>query len=155
MTGVRYWRLRRRMSKKDLAAKSGISNTFIGVAEKTISPTTSLWCYIRLARVLDVTVSDICREYSVDQLRGCDRVPSKRTTCQAPTNCLDRYRKEANLSFDQLGKLLGVSRQFAHAICRKEIVSDQYVVRLAESLGMSTEEIRTQFTEKNEATNEI
>ena len=52
-----------------------------------------------------------------------------------------KYRNEKGYTQEQLGKLLGVSRQFAHAICRKEIVSDQYVVRLAESLRLSPEEI--------------
>lgn len=137
VTGVKYWRKKRRLTKTELAALSGVSGTFISVADKAIHPTTMLWCYIRLARALNVTVDDLCREYREEQLTESDRVASKKTSEREPVNCIDRYRKERNLSFAQLGSLLGVSRQRAHVICRSKHPSENCISLLAGREGVS------------------
>lgn len=145
MNGIKYYRCKNRMTVSDLGRASGVNLTTISRLEKKIEPTSSLDLYIRLSEALGVTVDDLLIEYDGGTLRDGDHPTAKRQT-QKITNCIDFYRREENLTFQQLAaRMGGVSRQRAKEVCTAEKPSLKTMALLAEHEGISREEFERRY----------
>lgn len=139
ITGVEFYRLKRRLSVLELARQSGVSPKNIHKMQRELSPTMSAKSYILVAKVLAVTVDEIVLEYDENLLDAGDR-PRCWQTVMPPANIIANYRLAENLSLKQLGDMLGLTREGARRVCMRDSVSDKYTTRLAEAAGMTTSE---------------
>ena len=140
ITGVRFYRLKGRMSVLELARRADINPANIHRMEHGLKPTMSAGLYISVAKALGVTLDELVKDYDSSLLTAGDR-PTCWQTVQSPANVIANYRLRENLSLMQLGDLLGLTREGARRVCMRDSVSDKYITRLAEATGMTTSEL--------------
>lgn len=139
MTGVSYWRMKRHLSKKELAEKAGVSFTFISKLEKRYAPESAFVLYIWLADALNVTVDGLLEEYNEAELSLGDHGTYRKTEGKHKVvNCIAEYRKEENLTYQELSSILGIaSRERARQICNALSPSKKHMKVLAERENLS------------------
>ena len=137
ITGVEFHRLKRRLSVFELARQSGIPPKTIHKMENGLSLTMSARSYIEVSKALGVTVDELIQDYDESMLSDGDR-PRCWQAVKPPVNTIANYRLAENLSLQQLGNMLGVTREGARRICMRDSVSDKHIARLAEATGMTT-----------------
>ncbi len=150
MTGLCYWRNKKRFSKASLSEKTGLSTGLITQMEKRLSPYTVLSIYIKLAEALGVTVDQLLEEYDDAEL-GVGDHGSYRTGkgIRFAPNCIAEYRIIKNFTFQELGGILGLtSRQGAKRICDLPDAPEKYVKTLAAREKISAEEFRLRYEPK-------
>lgn len=147
MTGLSYWRKKRHYSKKVLSEKAGVSIVFIAKLEQGFSPETSFILYIRLANALNVTVDQLLEEYDDAELGMGDHGTYRKTEekhCSA--NCIAEYRREENLTYQELSLILGISsREGARRICNAPCSSKKHLKTLAAREKLSVAEFMVRY----------
>ena len=145
MNGIKYFRCKNRMRVYDLACASDVSVRTITKLEKKLEPTTSLDIYVRIASALSVTLDDLLIDYDDETLQDCDHPTVKRKSSKI-SNCIEVYRQEENLTFQQLAaRMGGFSRQWAKEVCTAEKPSRKTIVLLAAQEGISLEEFERRY----------
>lgn len=149
MNGIKFWRLKRRMSYAELARRSNCSYDAISHLEKGIGDSTSYLFLLRLADALGVTLDDLLDEYPEDALSPGDH-PAARYTAQMALNPVGRYCREHNISLPQYAQMAGVrSRQAARRVWTKQKLKPSNVRPLAELEGLTVEEFLCRYEEEN------
>lgn len=130
MTGFKYWRLKRRMTVRELARQSGCCAGTIQFLERTATDTTSSYIVAALAEVLGVPMEEFLATYPDDALSAGDH-PTR--SARRANTVLGRYRAAHNLTYDELATRLGLrTKQHAKILCEMSNPSIQYLRRLAE-----------------------
>lgn len=146
MTGVEYWRMKKHISAADLAAKADVGVTTVFKMERAFNPTALSGPFIRLADAMDVPVDYLLKEYDPSTLKASDRVTYRwKNKPLDIANCIACYRHEENYSLQQLGDILGVTRERARVICNEKEAPRKHVAALAKKEGISVEEFHLRY----------
>ena len=145
MTGVGYWRCKRRLSRIALAERSGVSTNTLRLMEDGVCPTTKLSIYMDVARALDVPIDELARIYAEEDLEIGDRPVSWQKT-QRDVNCIAVYRRVRNLTHQQLAERLGAhSREWSRQVCSKPRPNQKSLLILAKYEGITVEEFERRY----------
>ena len=145
MNGIKYWRLKNRMTLAELSDCADITITTVRYLEKKVRDTTTVDIYVRISDALGVTVDDLLIEYSDDALQDGDRPVSKHGGTKL-INCIAMYRKTENLTLQQLAARMGVSsRERARQICNTPMPSRKNLLKLAEYENLSLQEFEVRY----------
>ena len=150
MYGLQYHRMKKWLSKKELAKLAGCSAQTITRLEKDMPLST--WCGIidDCAKALGVSMDEIVREYPNRILSAGDH-PSTESRTENPHNCLSQYRKTKNLTFEELAIRLGNStREAGRIACVRSVPLDKDIQKLATFEGISVEDFRRLYDLKGE-----
>ena len=140
VTGVKYWRFKRHITRKSLAKQSGIVEMTLKDMEEDFFFSRPSCFYMRIAAALNVTVDDLAQSYPVSMLAAGDRYVRKSTSAN-PNNCLAVYKMVHHLNNEQMANLLGLAgRESARKVCERDVPQEKYVKRLAQYEGISEEE---------------
>ena len=141
ITGVAYWRKKRHISAAELSALTGVCVAMIYRMGKGYKPSITANIFIKLADALETTVDDLLEEYDDESLSAGDRVPYRwKNKPLTIKNCIADYRHDGNYSLQQLGDMLGVTRERARTICDADHPPAKHVATLAQLEGISVEE---------------
>ena len=151
MTGVEYWRMKKQISAANLAAKANVGVTTVFNMERAFNPTALSGPYIKLADAMDVPVDNLLMEYDPSTLKASDRVTYRwKNKPLVFANCIAYYRHEENYSLQQLGNILGVTRERARGICNEKEAPRKHIATLAKKEGISIEEFFLRYDPKEE-----
>ncbi len=138
MNGVKFFRLKHKLSRKDLFERSGVQVQRILHYENDLPiDKMDVTTLCKLASALGTTLSALIQEYDDALLSPGDRYqrPSKSLNGR---NVIARYRRLENLSLEQLAERLGgQSREYARQLCNAETAREQYVAALCAYEGIS------------------
>lgn len=147
MIGVEFYRRKARLSRPELAEKAGIPLASVISLENNDRRSSRFVLYVAVSDALGIPVDELLGEYDEATLLPGDHRVCKNKNHGAPTtNCIAEYRRVENLSLDQLGSLLGISRQMAHKLCNRSWSQDKAVNLLAAHEGISTEDFMVRYT---------
>ena len=137
MNGIAYFIRKRRRRVADVAELLGISEISCRFY-LYYSPERVLTIQVRriqkIAKILDVSIDDLLKSYDPAKLEAGDRAPVRSRTKRPEQNCVDRYRREKNITLEMLGKMMGVSRQAVHEMITRateKMVSTEEKLHLA------------------------
>jgi transcriptional regulator with XRE-family HTH domain len=146
MIGVEFYRRKARMTRQELADKAGIPLSCVGSLENNLRRTSRFDLYLAVSDALGVPVDALLGDYDEALLLPGDHRVAKSNNHDKPAaNCIAEYRRVENLSLDQLGRLLGVTRQMAHKLCKRTQPQDKAVNLLAAHEGISTEVFQIRY----------
>ncbi len=107
--------------------------------------------YVAVSDALGVPVDALLGDYDEALLLpGDHRVAKSKSHDKPVANCIAEYRRVENLSLDQLGGLLGVTRQMAHKLCRRTQPQDKAVNLLAAHEGITAEDFLIRYEPEKE-----
>ena len=148
VTGLELNRRRRHMSEATIAALAGVGTSRVVRLENHGG---SLGSYgetlVRIANVMDLSVDELFRKHSAEELTEGDRSHAEATS-KNRKNCIDNYRVQYNLTFRELGRRLGTSHECARKVCCTDVGKKKYVARLAAAEKLPLEEFRRRYGEK-------
>ncbi len=157
MNGIAYFIRKRRRRVADVAELLGISEISCRFY-LYYSPERVLTIQVRriqkIAKILDVSIDDLLKSYDPAKLEAGDRAPVRSRTKRPEQNCVDRYRREKNITLEMLGKMMGVSRQAADKNCRRKTALERWVCALAEMEGIDAAEFHRRYDVKKEKEDE-
>ena len=146
MNGIRYFRKKNKLAIYELSELSHVCKPTIHSLEKAIQPTTTLSTYLRLADALGVTLDELLDDYDPALLKDGDR-HAYIGRQKPPRNPIAVYRREENLSLQQMADRMGVgSREWARRICDKTIASPKLLRRLAAYENVTEAEFLRRYT---------
>ncbi len=144
MNGIRYWRLKERMSYTELARKANCVPNTIRQLEERIKDITSYALLLRLAEALDVTVAQLMMEYRSDAITLGDHPARKYTMDPSRLNPVGHYCRTNNISLPEYAALTGKkSKQAAQRTWTKQKLKYEEILPLAEREGLTVEEFLT------------
>lgn len=145
MNGIRYWRLKRRMTYTALAQETGCSSTTIHSWETNPDHITST-LLVRIADVLEVTVDELMAEYPEDTISLGDHPEGKYTMAAVRLNPVGRYCRAHNISLREYAALAGKrSKQSAQYAWRKASPKPKEIEPLAQREGLSLKAFLTLY----------
>ena len=100
MTGIKYFRLKNRLTQKELAEKANCQIAVIQRLEQGYSERTRAITLHRIALALDVSLDNLARDYDDSQIDEQDR-PIRPTKIKAPENCIHNYRLAHALTYQE------------------------------------------------------
>lgn len=143
ISGIEFCRLKARMSQKTLAKLSDIHVVTIGNLERGgLSGRVYTDEVQRITDALRVSADELLRAHHRDELEPGDRCPWPADGSTG--NLLDNYRVFNNLSYQQMGTHLGITRQWAYTICHQRY-PEKYVRLLCEIEGISLHAFLIQY----------
>mgnify|MGYP000886519004 CR=1 FL=1 len=151
MNGIKYFRLIRGMKAITLAEKTGLSIGTIKNMEKTNIPNRiSASNYCKVADVLQATIDDLIKDgYPNSGGSVPKRAPYPSRTADE-RNHIFIYRKEKNMSCQQLADILGLSsRERARQLCSMEMPLEKHLEKLANLENLSIEEFKRKYSQEN------
>lgn len=145
MSGIRYWRLKRRMTYTDLGREAGCSGSTIRSLENDLDHA-SYALLIRIADALGVTVDQLAEEYPEDAVGPGDHPTAKYTTDPVRLNSVGRFCRERNISMPEYAAMAGAhSRQAVRRIWTKKKLKPGEILPLARLAGLSQEEFLARY----------
>ena len=140
ISGIEFLRRKARMTQSEVAAGAGISVALLGkLSVPYPKMTTSLAIYMRIADVFHVAVDDLLELHDEQELDLGDRV-TYRSRTENLENCVAVYRREKNLSLEQLGQLLGgKTKECARLGCASAEPKKKHIRILAAHEGITPE----------------
>ena len=149
--GVRFYRLKARISQRKLAELAGVSICFLQRMEcPNKQMTMSLGNCMRVAEVLHVPVSALLQEYDDSELDAGDKATYPSWTANL-RNCVAVYRQRHGLTLAQLGERLGgKTRACAQLACAEEKPRKKHVLVLTAYEGITLEELHQLYAPKTE-----
>lgn len=146
ITGLEYLRRKRRMSQRELAARSEVHEVTIqNIERKGIGKRASSSQLYKIARALSATVDELFMYHSGSELDAGDR-GSVHAKSRNPQNALDNYRCRNNLTYREMAKRLGLSCQGAIDVCNRKMIKPKYLFRICEYENISTEEFEMKYS---------
>jgi Predicted transcriptional regulators len=149
LDGIRYHRLQQRMTQTELAARAGLERRAILQVENQTGANRTAGFYLAVSRALDVPIEEL-RKQDCDEADLPDSIP-RSSAKYAATNCIAVYRRKHRLTFVELGRMLGVSKQRAHVICGSLEASPRYVEILARQEGINAADFCILYAHEGEA----
>lgn len=148
MNGIRYWRLKRRMTCTTLAREAHCSPGTIHRLEKHIGSNTSAALLLHIANALGVTVDELLMEYPEDAITLGDHPVRKHTVAPSRLNPVGRYCRANNISLTEYTALTDKhSRQAAQRAWTKQKLKPEEILPLAEREGLTVEDFLTHYKE--------
>ena len=148
VTGLELNRRRRHMSEAAIAALAGVGTSRVVRLENHGGELGSYGeTLVRIANVMDLSVDELFRKHSAEELTKGDRSHAEATS-KNRKNCIDNYRVQYNLTFRELGRRLGTSHECARKLCCTDVGKKKYVARLAAAEKLPLEEFRRRYGEK-------
>lgn len=145
MSGIRYWRLKNRMTYTDLGREAGCNGSTIRHLEEDLDHA-SYVLLIRIADTLGVTVDQLAEEYPEDAVGPGDHPAAKYTTDPVCLNPVGRFCRERNISLPEYAAMAGAhSRQAARRIWTKQKLKPGEILPLAQLAGLSQEEFLARY----------
>ncbi len=140
MSGIKYYRIKLRLSREKLSEITGISiPTLRSMENAKIPGTISALKYIKVADALEVSPDELIRTNFPDV--GDDfpvRSPYPSNT-ENLSNYISIYRRSNSLTYQSLAIRLGVtSRERARQICSDEVPMTKHLETLARYENIST-----------------
>ena len=147
MTGIEYPRRKARLTKRELAKRSGLTQeTILTYEKKGVSPGVPVDKLLALADVLGVKLDDLVAVYDGASLTTEDR-PVRYSTINSPRNVINNYRIRKNLRFDELAQILGLADgECARVVCRRETARTKYICSISELEGLSPDEFAMRYS---------
>lgn len=140
MNGIRFLRKKNKLAVYELSERSQVSVATIHSLERGIQPTTALTIYLRLADALGVTLDELLDDYDPALLKDSDR-HAYNGRPKPLRNPIAVYRRDENLSLQQLAKRMGVgTREWARRICGSTEAPPKLLGRLAAFENVTEEE---------------
>ncbi len=141
MTGVHYWRCKRRLTSTALVKLCGVNEKTLRNMEREFQPAVSLHQYIKVAEALQTSVESIFEIYPENALNDSDR-PDRSGLANSPVvNLIGQYRKQQNLTYKQLAERYGAtSREFGRLLCNAPKPSKAAIKAFADFEKISVEE---------------
>ena len=145
MSGVRYWRLKRRMTYTALGKEAGCGGSTVRRLEDDLDHA-SYALLIRIADALGVTVDQLAEEYPEDAVGPGDHPTAKYTMDPVRLNPVGRYCRASNISLPEYAAMAGVhSHQAARRVWTKQKLKPGEILPLAQLAGLSQEEFLVQY----------
>lgn len=139
MNGIKYHRLKKGISQRELSRLSGVCIPTIAAMEQmTIPHGIYGYNYLKVQAILDATLDDLIRDdHPDDEFSESVPLPSK---TENPDNCITKYRNDKNLTFQTLAYRIGVTtKERARQICAKATPSQKHIIALSMYEGISVE----------------
>lgn len=133
MNGVKYHRIKKGLTQRELARLSGVSiPTVLNMEQMTCPHGIYGYNYLKIQDVLNVSMDMLIRnDYLDDGLEEQISIPYPSKT-ENPDNCITKYRRMNNLTFKALAQRLGVtSRECARKACAAETPLQKHLISLA------------------------
>ncbi len=152
MNGVKYYRTKKGLNQKQLAALSGVSMVTIAAMEKGgrnkgIYPGK----YIKIKAVLCVSVDELLREDFPAVEDGAPVRILRRSRTENVQSCLTQYRHVHRLTLDEMSSRLGVtSKECSRQACAAEVSLEKHIQTLASFEGLSVIEFIELYTPSEE-----
>ena len=145
MLGLKYFRLKSHLKMEELAELSGVTKQCIWAYENAENTETfMIQTLLPLAKALQVTLDELVADYDAEDLEDGDHY-TRPTQYHDADNPYARLKKSRNLSFRELGKLMGITRQAAQGACKTGSCAAKSHRTLLESLGMSQSEFEAAY----------
>ena len=144
ISGLEYWRRKKRVTVAELIenAKMGKINPRVWADAEHILKSSDSDRLVRAADYLGVTVDELLTPHRSSELLKEDR-GLWRCKSRDPKNCISNYRVEKRLTYSDLGKRLGVTRQAAQQLCGR--ASMRSIRRVCALEGISQEEFMARY----------
>ena len=145
ITGVEFYRRKRKMKQRELAEKSGVSVAAIeawGDPEKLEGCVSVRKGLLPIANALAISLEQLLEVHDCNELEDGDRVHCP-CSLKSSGNCVSNYRLTKNVTYRTLGSYLAISREMARKICnadRERLVNHygDYVAMLADRESISS-----------------
>ena len=146
MNGIRFFRQKNKLAIYELSQLAQVSAPTIRALEKKIQPNTSLTVYLRLSDALAITIDELLDDYDPSLLKAGDRHAYAPAKAKPARNPIAVYRRDENLSLQQLADRLGVtSREWARRVCDNKIARPQHLHLLADFEGVTEDEFLRRY----------
>ena len=132
MTGIEYFRLKRRMSVKALTAAAHLGATTVTYYEHLRPEQMQVPVLLKISRALDVPIDDLIKEYDERLLEPGDHHTHTRNISLGKTTPLANYRRAKNLTVAQLAGIAGCSKQNISRACIEGGHRNKLVRRICE-----------------------
>ena len=139
ITGAMYYRVKKNMTRKELAELSGLDFHTISRVEnggdlrKMLHKTVANY-----AQALGVTMDALMEVHDISELGNSTHIVRSRTA--HPGNCIANFAREKHYTMKQLGDVLGVTGER-----EREYAPPRYVQILAEREGVLPAEFRRRY----------
>ena len=151
MNGVKYHRL---LSGTKIATLAEITGLSVGTVKNMQRPNkanrVSASSYSKVANVLNVPIDELLKEGYPESGVGVHiraLYPSRTGNVR---NHIFIYRKEKNMSCQQLADILGLtSRERARQLCSTKVSAKKHLETLAKREGLSIEEFKRKYSQEN------
>lgn len=148
MNGIRYWRLKRRMTYTALAREAGCNSITVRNMERNFSHTTSS-LLVRVADALDVTVDQLVADYPEDSIVTGDHPEGRYTMATTRLNPVGRYCRTHNISLIEYAALAGKrTKQSAQYVWVKPKPKRSEIEPLARREGLTLEAFLALYLEE-------
>ena len=145
MNGIAYFRRKRRMTMEELAKRSGVNKmTICNYEKKKTLIQSSTMKLLALADALDVTLDALVEPYDPASLDVGDHYTKPSASLLADTP-LARYRKQKNLTMQQLADLLGVRKQYVSNILMEPEIPEKTLAKLCALEGLTPVEFLCKY----------
>lgn len=157
MIGVKYYRMRRGLSREKLSKITGISIPTLGTMEKANEPgSICALSYRKVADCLNVPIDELIRNDLPDSGDGINKRAPYPSRTENLNNYISIYRKANMLTFEKLALRLGITtRERARQVCSVEIAMSKHVEALARYENISTIEFIQKYSLKEHSCNEV
>lgn len=146
MNGIRFYRQKNRLAICELSQLAQVSAPVIRALEKKIQPNTALSIYLRLSDALGVTIDELLDDCDPALLKDGDRHAYATSKAKPACNAIAVYRRDENLSLQQLADRLGVtSREWARRVCDSKSIRPQHLQLLAKYEGVTEDEFLLRY----------
>lgn len=141
MNGLRYYRIKRGFSPRELAESANVSRNIITVYETPSSSNRSNGeTYLRLSDVLGVPIDELLREDFPDEPDTTLGDGIRHSETAVACNPITVYREAQKLSFRALAHRLGrTTRECGRKACARAIPLDEHIQALSTYEGITPE----------------
>lgn len=147
MSGVEYYRRKRRLTLHELAELSGVTTITIRSYEKKGIPENApVDALLALADVFEVSLDELLKEHYENELTTADR-NTYESSIQVSTNVISNYRLRLNLRYQELAERLQLgARESARVACRRKTALPKHIQLICRYENMSVEEFVTEYS---------
>lgn len=149
MNGVKYYRIQKGLTQKDLAKLADINPQVLARMEhmgidsglEGAMPDN----YLMLRKVLCVPVDELVREDLPEDTETLYNRAMRPSRSECAENCIAVYRRAHRLTLRMLASVLEISHESLRQACAAEEPPEKYVDLLARHLGISRQEFIRQY----------
>lgn len=139
MTGIEYFRRKRRMSVKALTAAAHLGETTVTNYEHLRPEQMQIPVLLKISRALDVPIDDLIKEYDESLLEPGDHHTHTRNISLTKTTPIANYRRAKNLTVAQLAEIAGCTKQNISRACIEGGRRDKIIAKICKHDGIDRE----------------
>ncbi len=139
MNGIRYYRIKKGLSQRELSKLSGVCiPTVVNMEQMTHPHGIYGYNYLKVQEVLNVSMDDLIRDDFPDNESGEPLSVPYPSRTENPDNCITKYRRDNSLTFQALAHRMGVtSKECARKACSATLPLQKHLKALAAYEGIS------------------